>query len=216
MHGEVCMPQAAALRMSLWVPARNEWTEWMSTLHDYDMCPSNVRLVPQCVLKFVHIVDARTFWSDQRVVTNCRMWNLRLVPQYVLRFVHIVDARTLWPYQCVVANCRIWNQTLKCESTKQRQLVTTRWWRQNVRASKICTNLRTHCGTSLREKHMDGLSLECGAEWTGVWNLLGGTAKRPQSVTKNSSNDRFRMTSHWECFVAEWWLPRNTSRRGWC
>ena len=29
MHGEGCMPQAAALRISLRVLARNEWTEWM-------------------------------------------------------------------------------------------------------------------------------------------------------------------------------------------
>ena len=43
MHGEECMPQAAALRMSLWVPARNEWTEWMSALHERDMFSSNVR-----------------------------------------------------------------------------------------------------------------------------------------------------------------------------
>ena len=29
LHGEGCMPQAAALRMSLWVPARNVWA-WLS------------------------------------------------------------------------------------------------------------------------------------------------------------------------------------------
>ena len=91
MHGEGSMPQVAALRMSLRVPVRNEWTEWMSAPHDCDMCPSNVR-----------------------------------------------------------------------------------------------------------EEPMDGLSLECGAERIGVWNLLGDTAKPPQSVTKNSLNDRFRMASHWE------------------
>ena len=38
MHEEGCMPQAAALRMSLRVPARNEWTEWISAPHDCDMC----------------------------------------------------------------------------------------------------------------------------------------------------------------------------------
>ena len=84
MHGEGCIPQAAALRMSLWVPARNEWTEWMPAPHDCDMCPSNVR-----------------------------------------------------------------------------------------------------------EELIDGLSLERGSEWTNEWNLLGDTAKPPQSVTKNSPNDRF-------------------------
>ena len=46
MHGEGCMPQAAALRMSLWVPARNELTEWMQAPRDCDMCPSNVREEP--------------------------------------------------------------------------------------------------------------------------------------------------------------------------
>ena len=34
---------------------------------------------------------------------------------------------------------------------------------------------------------MDGLSLECGAERIGVWNLLGDTAEPPQSVIKSSS-----------------------------
>ena len=29
MHGEVCMPQVAALRISLQVPVWNEWTEWL-------------------------------------------------------------------------------------------------------------------------------------------------------------------------------------------
>ena len=43
MHGEGRMPQAAVLRMSLRVPARNEWSEWMSAPHDCDMCPSNMR-----------------------------------------------------------------------------------------------------------------------------------------------------------------------------
>ena len=33
-----------------------------------------------------------------------------------------------------------------------RQLVTTRWWSQNVCASTICTNLRIHCGTSLKRR----------------------------------------------------------------
>ena len=33
----------------------------------------SLRLVPQWVLRFVHIVDAWTFWRHQRVVTNCRM-----------------------------------------------------------------------------------------------------------------------------------------------
>ena len=106
MHEEECMPQAAALRMSLRVPARNEWTEWMSAPHDCDMCPSNAR-----------------------------------------------------------------------------------------------------------EETMDRLSLECGAERIGVCNLLGDTAKPPQSVTKSSLNDRFHMASHWECFVAEWCLPRPARRR---
>ena len=46
MHGEGCMPQAAALRMSLSVPARNKWTKWMSAPHDCDMCLSNVREEP--------------------------------------------------------------------------------------------------------------------------------------------------------------------------
>ena len=31
-----------------------------------------------------------------------------------------------------------------------RLLVKTRWWRQNIQASTICTNLRTYCGTSLK------------------------------------------------------------------
>ena len=31
-------------------------------------------------------------------------------------------------------------------------LVITRWWSQSLRASKICTNLGTHCGTNLRCK----------------------------------------------------------------
>ena len=31
-----------------------------------------VRLVPECVLRFVHIVDACTFWRHRRVVNNCR------------------------------------------------------------------------------------------------------------------------------------------------
>ena len=107
MHEEGCMPQTAALRMSLRVAARNESTELMSAPHDCDMCPSNVR-----------------------------------------------------------------------------------------------------------EEPMDGLSLECGAEQIGVWNLLGDTAKPPQSVTNNSPKDRFRMAFHWEYFVAEWCLPRLTRRRG--
>ena len=38
--------------------------------------PIGVWLVPQCVLRFVHIVDAHTFWRHQRVVTNCCMRNL--------------------------------------------------------------------------------------------------------------------------------------------
>ena len=46
MHGEGCMPQAATLRMSLLLPLRNEWTEWMSAPHEYDMCPSNLREEP--------------------------------------------------------------------------------------------------------------------------------------------------------------------------
>ena len=32
IHGEGCMPQAAALKMSLRVPVRNEWTEWPRTV----------------------------------------------------------------------------------------------------------------------------------------------------------------------------------------
>ena len=107
MHGEGCMPQAAALCMRVWVPVKNEWNAWMSEPHDWDMCPSNVR-----------------------------------------------------------------------------------------------------------EDSINRLSLECGAERIGVWNLIRDTAKPLQSVTKSSPNDRFRMTSHWECLVAEWCLPRSTRRRG--
>ena len=109
MHGEGCMPQVTALKISLWVPARNEWMEWMTAPHDCDICPSNVR-----------------------------------------------------------------------------------------------------------EDHIDGLSLEWGLKRTGVWQLLGGTAKPPQSVAKNSPINRFRMASHCECIVTEWCLPRPTRRRGWC
>ena len=58
------------------------------------------------------------------------------------------------------------------------------------------------CPSDVREEPVNGLSLECGAERIGVWNLLGKTAKPPQSVTKNSPNDRFRIASHWEPFVA--------------
>ena len=47
-----------------------------------------------------------------------------------------------------------------------------------------------------------------------VWNLLEGTAKLPQSVTKNSPNDIFRVAFHWKCFVAERCLPRPMRRRG--
>ena len=39
MHGNRCMPQAAALKMGLWVPARNEWIEWMTAPHGCDICP---------------------------------------------------------------------------------------------------------------------------------------------------------------------------------
>ena len=109
IYGEGCMPQAAALRMSLRVPVRNKWTECMSAPHDCDMCPSN-----------------------------------------------------------------------------------------------------------LREDPVNGLSLEWGKKRIGEWNLLGDTAKPPQSVTKNSPNVRFRMATHGECFVAEWCLPRPTRRRGCC
>ena len=70
------------------------------------------------------------------------------------------------------------------------------------------------CPSTVREEPMDGLSLECGAERIAVWNLLGDTTKPPQSVTKNSPNDRFRMASHWEYFVAKWRLPRPTRRQG--
>ena len=45
-HKEGFMTHAAALRMSLRVPERKEWTEWMSGPHDCDMCPSNVRGEP--------------------------------------------------------------------------------------------------------------------------------------------------------------------------
>ena len=37
-----------------------------------------LRLVPQCVLRLVHIADARTFCRHERVVTNSRMWNRTL------------------------------------------------------------------------------------------------------------------------------------------
>ena len=109
MHGEGRMPQAAALKMRLRMPAKNEWSEWMSAPHDCDMCPSNVR-----------------------------------------------------------------------------------------------------------EEPIDGPSVEWGFERTGVWKILGDDAKLPQSVTKNSPIDRFRMASHWECLGAKWCLPRPTRRRGWC
>ena len=59
------------------------------------------------------------------------------------------------------------------------------------------------CSSNVREEPMDGVSLECGVERIGLWNLLGDTIKPPQSVTKNSPNDRFRMASHWEYFVAQ-------------
>ena len=42
------------------------------------ICCDSVRLVRQCVLRFVDIVDARTFGCHQRVVTNSRMWNRTL------------------------------------------------------------------------------------------------------------------------------------------
>ena len=63
------------------------------------------------------------------------------------------------------------------------------------------------CPLNVREEPMNGLSLVCCAQRIGVWNLLGDTAKPPESVTKNSPHDRFRMESHWEYFIAEWCLP---------
>ena len=72
------------------------------------------------------------------------------------------------------------------------------------------------CPSNVREDSINGLSRECGAERIGVWNLLADAAKPQQSVTKRIPNDRFRMTSHWECLVAEWCLPRTTRRRGCC
>ena len=72
------------------------------------------------------------------------------------------------------------------------------------------------CPSNVREESIDGFSLEWGKEQIGVWNLLEDTAKPPQSVNKDCPNDRFRMASHWECFVAEWRLPRPTRKRGCC
>ena len=114
------------------------------------MCPK-IRTYRRC---------AYTLWRHQRIVTNCRMRNqtleresmkqqqLLLVPQCVLRFVHIIDARTFWRHQRVVTNCRCFIDSRSSVWFLMRQLVTTCWWRQNVRASMLCTNLRTHCGTN--------------------------------------------------------------------
>ena len=64
MHGQGCMLQAAALRMNLWVPVRNEWTEWMSAPHDCDMCPSNVRGEPIDGLSLVLRQDPKSYEGE--------------------------------------------------------------------------------------------------------------------------------------------------------
>ena len=41
------------------------------------------------------------------------------------------------------------------------------------------------CPSNVREEPIDGLSIECGAERIGVWNLLKDTDRPPPSVAKN-------------------------------
>ena len=77
-----------------------------------------------------------------------------------------------------------------------RPLVTTRWWRQNVRASTIWMNLRTHCGTSLRNK-------EIGFRTCWSWEMLNGVSLLVNSCFKERIGRGF--------YIALWPVTKNGS-----
>ena len=92
-HGEGYMAQAAALRMSLRVPARNEWTKWTSAPHDCD--------VP--------------FECERRLYRRALSWMQQLV--YGISWGTLQRLRSLWPktVQKVVSvsGSAYWTQVLE-------------------------------------------------------------------------------------------------------